>query len=126
RRPLLGGLTAGRLGGPHRPHRARSDRDPGPCPVALHRRAPHAARRPGRLPHPRRRIVLLRTGGWRTHHHHRPGTGHQPTVGGARRGHVRRPPPRRSGELPAVLRRTPGGEPPRAPRLRHVSHHRSP
>ena len=59
------------------------------------RRLDELARRPRRLPDPRRRLVLLRARRRRAHDHARPRAGHQPTVPHRRRGQLRRAAARR-------------------------------
>ena len=57
---------------------------------ALQERDPHPARRPARLPHPWRRVVLLGAGWFVEDHHHRPRAGHEPAAADRRRGPLRR------------------------------------
>ena len=87
---LVGAVARTDLIGPDRTE------DAGAGAVALAPRAdPRPARRPARLPDPRRRLVLLGAGRRRPDDDHRSGEAHQPPAGRARRGRLRRPPARR-------------------------------
>src|SRR6266542_2868252 len=78
---------------------------------------PDAARRPGRLPHPRGRVVLLRPHRHRANHHHRPREGHQSAAGRPRRGHLRQAAGGRARLLPPLLPTAARDQPPRPPHL---------
>src|SRR6266704_164504 len=123
RRPTAGAVlrrvAAGRRRGPHRPDQPRPHPTAGPGAVAFAARAgPHAARRPGGLPHPWGRVVLLRPYRRRADHHHRPGEGDQSAAGRARRGRLRQAAGWRARLLSPLLPAPARDQPPRPPRLR--------
>src|SRR6266542_643349 len=122
RRPTAGAVlrrvAAGRRRGPHRPDQPRPHPTAGQGAVALAAPAgPDAARRPGRLPHPRGRVVLLRPHRHRANHHHRPREGHQSAAGRPRRGHLRQAAGGRARLLPPLLPTAARDQPPRPPHL---------
>ena len=105
--PVLGRVADGRRGGPHRPARRRAPRGarPGAVPGAAIA-DPHPARRPGRVPDARRRVVLLGPVGLGPDDHHRHRAGHQPAAEHRGRRPLRRHAARRAW---AASRRTSGG-----------------